>query len=284
LRPPEIFEPYGSTLYHYTRLETAMEKILAPRSGLMMSFLESMRDPRESGRWALTVGGFGGDHDVEEFRNDSLRFAALDDDLNAPAAADDGLRKRIRVLCFTIDDPRVEEATTLFDWGFAHPRLWEHYGQKHRGVCLCFDRAKLTQLIEEQLDGRGNLIHRDVAYENEPIAPEALFMEVAHMRSSAKPATSHVVTYASEFLFKKAADWQTEIEYRFVLVLVNDYEEGSRPRELTLPFRDALKAIVLGRDVDNVYFPSLNQLGRNHGADVFRVFWTNGVPRLTPPP
>src|SRR5205085_9381089 len=44
---PDVFNPRGSCLYHYTRLSAALESIL-PHGSLRMSPFAAMRDPRES--------------------------------------------------------------------------------------------------------------------------------------------------------------------------------------------------------------------------------------------
>ena len=57
------------------------------------------------------------------------------------------VRDAMRVLSFTQDAPR---STRVFGCSWARPRMWEQYGEVHRGACLLFDREALEPTLKEQ--------------------------------------------------------------------------------------------------------------------------------------
>ena len=42
-----------------------------------------------------------------------------------------------------------------FDCCWSRPRMWEQYGDVHRGACLLFDRTRLERAIREQWPDEG---------------------------------------------------------------------------------------------------------------------------------
>src|SRR4051812_6568338 len=131
---PEVFEPPGSCLYHYARLAMALEFIL-PSWSMRLSPFSKMRDPRESKHWGYEAPRAAS----MELHDEIVRFGELQ-------RLAEQLKDRVKVLSLTEDD-RLDrdEGGAVFGRGFAHPRLWEHYADDHRGVCLCFDRKELTR-------------------------------------------------------------------------------------------------------------------------------------------
>lgn len=144
-------QPRGSYLFHYTRLSTAVESIL-PNWSLRMSPFSQMRDPRES--QLLPIEGISGYvADDTDLRDEIRRFAELDQKAKA-------LKDRVKVLALTRDDlsPR-DETSSPFARGYAHPRLWEHYADDHRGVCLCLDKTEFIRTAVDSLQTSGGLMH-----------------------------------------------------------------------------------------------------------------------------
>jgi hypothetical protein len=160
---PQVFEPTGSCLYHYTRLDTALELIL-PTWRIRLSPFSKMRDPRESKRWGYEAPRAPS----MDLRDEVTRFSELIRLANE-------LPDRVKVLSLTQDDvgERDTEAA-VFGRGFAHPRLWEQYADKHSGICLCFDRQELTRTLTIRLRRSGPVEHGPVEYADREIAPDAL--------------------------------------------------------------------------------------------------------------
>jgi hypothetical protein len=124
----EAAGPDGSTftkpeglLAHYTDASAAFEHIL-PTGKLHMSPYRLMRDPVENKDILPSIA----------WRGDPPDAGRAIDEVYAQLKA---ARDRMRVLSFTHDaDRRAEYAG--FDCCWSRPRMWEQYGDKHRGVCL----------------------------------------------------------------------------------------------------------------------------------------------------
>ena len=248
-------EATGRYLFHYTRLSTAIEKILPDRR-FRFSRLSSMRDPRES-QWAFASSFFG---DVPD--GDRLYWEVF--------AKIQAAQSHIRLLSLTADD---ESNTSVFGRGYARPRLWEQYAGSHMGVCLCFDKQLLIDAVENAVGAvQAKLIHRRVTYRDGPIATHARVFDLqeAHARGADSLADEHTETHLDELVFTKLVDWETEFEYRLVT-------RWDSPDELFADVSEALKAVAVGHAASRAYAPTLNALC-DPDVGVARLWWENGRP------
>jgi hypothetical protein len=194
-------EDRGVYLFHYTRLSTAIEKIL-PSLALRFGRFSEMQDPRES-QWAFTASFFG---DISE-----------EDEIHSRIAQQmGGLTSTVRVLSLTEDRP---PGTQMFGRGFAHPRLWEHYASKHAGVCLALDRAALVEAVTDAAPTGGRLVHGSVKYRDGAIATQAsgVVLNEVTEQGLERALDEHLTRHAQELFFTKLTDWESEVEYRFVI-------------------------------------------------------------------
>ena len=197
----EAAGPDGSTftkpeglLAHYTDASAAFEHIL-PTGKLRMSPYRLMRDPVENKDILPSIA----------WRGDPPDAGRAIDEVYAQLKA---ARDRMRVLSFTHDaDRRAEYAG--FDCCWSRPRMWEQYGDKHRGVCLLFDAPPLKRAITDQSPPEHTYM-RDVDYTREGIA--AAYGPVRTMiderifegRERAKAVAEYVEERHEAFFFLKA--------------------------------------------------------------------------------
>ena len=226
-----------------------------------------MRDPRESHMWGAVASV------PEPEPEDDELFYELSRQINA-------VKNTIKVLSLTRDDrePRSHDVE-IFGRGFAHPRLWEHYADNHRGVCLCLEKETFVRMLCRDLVAQGDLKYGDVEYEDGPIAREALHFDLPTVRSGGVKVAidEHLAAHHQELFFRKARDWQSEMEYR--VVLTTDH-----PRPVYVNIGQSLKNVVLGVGVPWVYVSALNDLCGPSQIELFQVRWMNGRPDLLPPP
>lgn len=265
---PDIFNPVGACLYHYTRLSRALEDIL-PGGTLRMSPFAEMRDPRENK--LLEIMGIPAEYVSEDWdlRGELAQFARID-------VLARKVKDRVKILCLVRDDPNfLDFETEVFGRGFAHPRLWEQYAENHSGVCLCLDREILIQEATHSVRHHGDLEPGEMGYVDDELAPEAreLLMRDALGRADAEVLAGHLKKYARELFFTKLTDWASEMEYR--LVLPTDHEQP-----VFVPIRNALRAIVLGERVSDVYLPAVRKACEEKPVPIYKVRWTYGRPRL----
>jgi hypothetical protein len=269
----EILDPVGSCLYHYTTLEKVIEHIL-PNGQMIMNPFSKMRDPRESK--ALNPVG-AADPNGSATLEATRRFAAIHKKSRQ-------VKDQVKVLSLTRDDSANRDPeTAIFGRGFAHPRLWEQYADKHRGICLCFDKEKLTRTLLTKLAKHGKPEHGEVIYRDGPIEATAYTFPLAEIDTYQDDVIIDRLIRAgmTELFFTKTKDWETEAEYRFVVPT-----RGLEP--LLAYVRDALRAVILGELASEHYKPSIVSLLEQPGVKelnvrILRVLWGDGVPFLRDP-
>jgi hypothetical protein len=127
-----LTKPEG-LMAHFTSAATAFDHILMPGGKLRLGRYGRMQDPAEN---KDVVPNF----EVPSEPPDAQQRVE---------AAFRAHRDRMLVLCLTRDaDVRAQESPQ-FDCCWARPRMWEQYGDRHRGVCLLFDAARLEHAISE---------------------------------------------------------------------------------------------------------------------------------------
>jgi Protein of unknown function (DUF2971) len=100
-----------------------------------MSPYRKMRDPVESQDVLPVISGWGDPPGA-----DSAPWAVLED-VKAT-------RDAMRVLAFSRDVGDGVGVRPGFDCCWARPRMWEQYGDNHRGACLLFDRDRLEAFLQ----------------------------------------------------------------------------------------------------------------------------------------
>jgi hypothetical protein len=120
-----------------------------------MSPFNVLNDPRESKEWMPVV-----------------RVDGADPTQAVPLANRFGreLKRTAKIICFTRDDPDYVEVGHVphAGRGFAHPRLWSHYGGAHRGVCLAFEIDTLGDDITASIGDTGEVRYGPVNYSEDP--------------------------------------------------------------------------------------------------------------------
>lgn len=252
----EITEQY---LYHYTTLETAVEKILYSGQLRLGPFAQT-NDPRESQNWGI--------RSTDGAKNDRS-FGQLMKLIN-----EDRL-KRCKVLCLTRDD--MEHHRLGFGRrGFARARMWAQYAGNHRGICLIFDAAKLDAIINRTLGCKGKIYKGSVEY-TDSIAgvTEASTFRIEE-GCEAKLETivkQHIDQYANTMFFNKNRDWKDETEYRYVF-----YSDDGEYQ--FIPIDNILKGLVLGVDFPQVYYPVIEYFKEKYCLEVRCMSWDHGIPYL----
>lgn len=265
----EEIGPPGKRLYHYTRLDTALQRIV-PAQKIRLGPFSSMRDPRESKDWSISVGGFAGTADPAEDIRDFWEFNRRINEL----------KSYVKVLSLTQDSVLEGDASAIaFGRGYAHPRLWEQYADNHRGVCLCFDYDLLHRRLSESLEPLGrDLRYGPVVYENREIASEARNAIVEKLRAEGpiEAAAGHLREHIGELFFTKLRDWETESEYRFVVQM-------DEPEPIYAGVSSSLRAVILGADEGSRFYePAFAKFCDPAGVQIFHMRWIHGFPHLAP--
>jgi hypothetical protein len=122
-------------LAHYSRASPVFEHIL-PDGELRLSAYRLMRDPAEN-------------KDIEPSVC-SLRPSPGDEQaIRQVYALIKSERDRMHLLSLS-GDAKDRGLFPGFDCCWSRPRMWEQYGEMHRGACLLFDRHRLECAVREQ--------------------------------------------------------------------------------------------------------------------------------------
>jgi hypothetical protein len=206
---------------------------------------------------------------------------------DASKSLDAAMRQRAKLACFTMDREPSSVRTVPYSRGYGRARMWEQYADCHRGAVLVFDRKALDDSVSGALERHDSLMSGPVKYDDEGLDDtKALTFNIEDMRDSGRlnaAAERAIKAHGRTLFFKKNTDWQTEVEYRYV-VLSNAAAEY-------VSIEDALVAIVLGMD-----YPSweasvppyrlshlrLHPLRGMHEIPVRWLSWFQGYPSVMP--
>lgn len=250
-------------LYHYTKLATALEKIL--NSGtLMFNLFSCSNDPRETKEW-ISTGCSTGSIDKKVFW----------ETVDIGQKVTNQIKKQSKILCFSLDSDETT-SKNKHSRGYFKSRMWAQYAENHRGICLVFNREKITEKINSEFNLNGFLKSEKVTYHDKPpVAHDALTFDCNELGGMKEDQLLNIYLekYASFYFFTKNYDWKDESEYRFVLL-------NNNPEPEFFYFQDALEAIICGEDLPSVYIPLLTLFKEKYNCQLAQIETYNGVPTL----
>lgn len=253
-------------LYHYTKAETALGKILTEQR-LRLSPLAELNDPMEARWWVIQVGG-----KAENGREFAEIHQAMKD-----------VKKKTRVLCFTSDgydlrrEPRdIENCRNAC--GFARPTMWAHYADNHRGIALVFDRQRLVANAVLELSRRSQIYFGHVVYRlpEEKEGWAALYFNSKQWTRDQpieQCVLRHLEQHRQRLFFAKHLDWFSEYECRIVAY-------GDLAPYEFVSIKGALTTIILGDLANPKIRTQCLAFVKKLGVDVMRVEWHSGRPHL----
>lgn len=176
-----------SFLYHYTSLDTFAEKIL-PSLQLLMNKTQLINDPIES-RFLFKVN------------DETYKKSGVTPRLKLIREG-----KKYNITCFSID--KEYNNTVIPGWGL--PKMWAHYGNSHRGVCLIINKAKFLKQNQKIIKFKGSVGYR-MKFKLPILDAKRLY------NGEANTYIEEIIDiYFNEFFFQKHYDWRSEAEFRIV--------------------------------------------------------------------
>lgn len=265
--PPDA--PY---LYHYTSADIALNHILKNGTLKLNSFSE-VNDPREKKEWDISpIVSVDKNLSLEEYDEIARDISSI-------------LKNNAKIVCFCRDkDASIGkwQPQALLDRGFAKPSMWHHYGGKHSGLCLMFDKNKLSESIGKQLD-KNYLVSGKVSYSNEGILPkfanDPFIINLTKANNNESYLTAiecHHTNWHSKLFLQKLIDWENEDEYRWIYRDINSHP-------VYVNFEDALEAIVIGEHFSDTHYENILRYCVKYHADVAKLNWHNGYPKIEHP-
>jgi Protein of unknown function (DUF2971) len=259
-------------LFHYTRRDVVFEHIFDKRR-LMLGLLRNTRDPREARRWQFRITGQGSSP-FNRYTKEQVWEVAHDDSL---------IKKGVKVLCLT-QNPRVDGSDQYLEGqpytepaGWGRPRMWDQYGEGHRGLCLALDRNRLGDSVLKSGGGQGiNIFNDRVHY---TLLDEFDDMQVAFDLNidqiqeigPLEYMMQHRKRFYHEFFMRKHIDWRDEAEYRWICF---DDDENSRYIDI-----DSLVAVIVGDAFPPAYKRLLIAFCEELRVPAAEMRWKNGCPK-----
>jgi hypothetical protein len=221
---------------------------------------------RTSGHGRSGTHAFGSARDLSRLADAHKGFGEFD-------AAVVRAWKATWLLALTVDaEEGYEGDAEPFGRGWARARMWEQYAERHRGVCLLFDRRKLRETILHSLASQhlGHACDRPVRYTQAgPRLPEV------DMATLTQPTDDQVRDYIAAnreaIFFTKTLDWHAEHEHRFVITAPVD--DAVRVR-----YDTPLVAVVLGEAFPPWQLPSAIASCEAAQVTVGQMVWTSWPP------
>lgn len=218
-------------LYHYTKLENAIEFIL-PERQLRFNHLNNTNDPREykSFIFAARYWNTGMIPDIER-----------QNEINSNI-----LRSDCKVMCFS-------RMRTPFD-GYEHSSMWAHYAGSHKGVCFKLDKNEFIKENKKYIQPR---LFKNIHYKDFNIKkmPDHKLVEYPFERHQLEDYLKREFRKKHlDFLyFRKTKEWSYERETR--LIFFSNLKEDE-----FCSIKNSLSAIYLGLKFSMHYLPSILKL------------------------
>ena len=250
-------------LYHYTSLDTAVEKIL-PNKNLRFSRYQDTNDPKERKEWFFSAGT-NENRSLEKYTPEYLS------EILNPR-----LKRNAHVLCFSTDGHLSgDHVQDMPRRGFCMARMWAQYGVKHKGVCLVYNMEALSKSIHKQLiektyrAQRVNYVDRLLG---EITIEPAYTVNIDSLEDWGNDfySYSHGQQYVERLYFEKALDWSGEREYRWVVL---DSED-----EIYVDTEGSLVGIMFGAEVEPQAIKDIVQLTKSYALFYQQLKWRNCTP------
>jgi hypothetical protein len=248
---------------HYTRKEVALEKILKSKK-IRLGNITSTNDPKESKqRLIIYLDG------------------PMSSIVRPQSRKEWSTLTEWRVFCTSChNNPSLEfmnaNPSQEYEherYGMSHSSMWAHYAGNHSGVCLLFDGKKLNQNTQNELkDKQTNIFHGFVRYDYEKAtAPTMVITSEGSKYEKPEETRESLIHYYSENFLYKSPDWKPEHEFRWLV-------QSQDTSEIFISIENAIKAVIVGADFDDIYEPSLIALCKPLGIPAGRISWTSGRP------
>lgn len=269
--PPRIFstlKDQSEFVYHYTRAATAIDWILST-GRIKLGAYATTNDPKEVKQWTFSLANVPPSEGYIKIDAVSIPLSAA-------------IKRQAHIFCSSIDTGLVEgPGYEIHCRGFARPRMWDQYGDKHKGLCLVFRSSRLDELFVEQHADKdvfsGRVIYQDRSPYNDLRWPSPYLIDYLRFKASGpdRYVRDHLHLHRKHFFFEKATDWRDEHEQRWLVL-------DECAAEVFLSYKDALVGVAFGEDCSPADVQACVRLARRPGTDFAQLRWKNSAPLLEP--
>jgi hypothetical protein len=256
-------------VFHYTKREIALEKILFDKK-IELRQIGFTNDPRESKERLYSY-----------FYKSRLANSGLPPEraMEIIGEANRIFRKEWKVFCVSKHHPKYSPDTSNIanplHRGDCRPRMWSHYGENHKGICIRLNGIKFDQRLREELGDRCKVFGKCVTYDDTrsmeiSSSINLQDIETVDIRESIR---EYFKENWEELFLIKSEDWTTEYEYRWLIHSVIDAPEY-------ISIDGVVDGIVVGVDFPEACYPSLLARCDELKITPEKIEWENGVPSI----
>lgn len=237
------------TLYHFTKADTAIRKIL-PNMNLRMNRLGNMNDPKEN---LLHIT------DLDDNIKDTLPFSdsTADEYVIALKISDE-----TKIVSFSIDAEIISNNVKQKINGSQLQRMWAQYGGINTGICIEIDyeefiKENSVQIIELGIKDK-KVDYNNFQFQGIPTPEYGQLHVPGRINESVClcdfwKELQNNDKFVNERFFTKNRDWEGESEYRFLA-----FHKSSE--EIFLSFNKSIRRIILGINFSRHYLPSIHKI------------------------
>ena len=260
------FKDENKLLYHYTKMCVAKDHILKSGTLLLGSF-GNMNDPKESKIWEFNLGT-NQNRDLGRYNQFELS-----------KRLSDALKNNAWLVCFCRDSGPLtgNHLQDIAKRGYAKPRMWAQYAEKHTGVCLVFDRELLGKQIERSCSHTFAIYAGNVTYRDRLVVPNLhegdYFINVDYLEEFGfeEYVRAHLRTYHRRLFFEKMQDWRDEKEFRWVVF-------SDTSGQIRVNIADSLVGVIFGDSANEQEVEEIIQILLPTKVQMMGIRWHNCSP------
>lgn len=253
-------------LFHYTKKDIALEKILFERK-IKLGQICFTNDPKETKRLQVSFS---------HSNSDKWNHTKVN---NVFGEIERVFKEEWNVLCMTKTLPqrKYKETERHFvmgqsRYGYAHPKMWAHYGDNHSGVCIIFDGKKLNSNIQLALRGKCRIFSGSVDYKTYAVTyKHSIDSSYIDKYGLSDGVREYFFKNYKGFFLTKHPDWASESEFRWIL-----HNTTKSPEFVSID--GAIKSILVGSEFPLAYEILIKELCKELSIPVGRIMWMNGMP------
>lgn len=200
---------------HYTKFDRVIKDIL-PFNEIRISSVSTVNDPYEKDESWI-------ENDASDSKEDIIKNYQTLNKLKKD------IFNYLKIFCVASYDELSKNCIDLSSDIYAKPRMWAHYGDNHKGICLIFDKEELSaqfrksdfiKIYEDKVDYLSFL----------PLIGNSILLSKIELEKFESESYNLELLY--EFLddnyllkfkyFRKHIDWKTENEYRWLVFAKNN--------------------------------------------------------------
>jgi len=239
----------SDSIYHYTKLATALEKILTTGK-LKITRCQLTNDPREYQAWnpltSVPKNQTNFNPQVfNELKIESFRKFKI-------------LKNNSKLVCLSQNLNNRKAPVPAF----IKYRMWSQYADDHKGIAIIFSKKALCSAIKLKFGKfvfSGNVIYKnnhffDIEFNGDRLNEEGYIKEF-------------FVKQRQEIFFKKHVDYRDESEYRIIVI-------DEKSEDFFIDIKKCIIGIILGDRFPKIYFPIISSFCEKYKIRAWKLtFW-----------